>query len=93
METIKRPRRNINTMSQYFILLPGDTEKDCIKDTNLLGEASFNTFYAGLGLKALMKMVDRNPELLTHVTIKTDRNETLTVEEFLTRIQPLKVKM
>jgi len=78
---------------QYFILLPGDTEKDASLDTNLLGEASFGTFYAGLGLKALMKMVDRSPELLTTVTIKTDRNETLTVEEFLTRIQPLKVKL
>ena len=76
---------------QYFILLPGDTEKDAALDTNLLGEASFKTFYAGLGLKALMKMVESSPELLTSVTIKTDRNETLTVEEFLTRIQPLKV--
>jgi hypothetical protein len=76
---------------QYFILLPGDTEKDAALDTNLLGEASFKTFYAGLGLKALMKMVDSKPELLTSVTIKTDKNETLTVEEFLTRIQPLKV--
>ena len=78
---------------QYFILLPGDTEKDCIKDTNLLGEVSFNTFYAGLGLKALMKMVDRNPELLPSVLIKTDKNTTLTVEQFLTEIQTLKVKM
>ena len=78
---------------QYFIMLPGDTEKDCIKDTNLLGEVSFNTFYAGLGLKALMKMVDKQPEMLEHIRIKTDRNENLSVEEFLTRIQPLKVKM
>jgi hypothetical protein len=78
---------------QYFIMLPGDTEKDCIKDTNLLGEASFNTFYAGLGLKALMKMVDKKPEMLEHIRIKTDRNENLSVEEFLTRMQPLKVKM
>jgi hypothetical protein len=72
-------------------MLPGDTEKDCIKDTNLLGEASFKTFYAGLGLKALMKMVDRNPEMLKLVTIKTDTNQSLTVEGFLTQIQNLKV--
>lgn len=78
---------------QYFILLPGDSEKDCIKDTNLLGEASFNTFYAGLGLKALMKMVDKEPEMLLHVRIKTDKNEDLSVEEFLTRMQPLKIKI
>lgn len=76
---------------QYFILLPGDTEKDCINDTNLLGESSFSKFYPGLGLTALMKMVDRNPELLTQVTIKTDQGKTLSVEEFLTDIQTLKV--
>jgi len=78
---------------QYFIMLPGDTEKDCIKDTNLLGEVSFNTFYAGLGLKALMKMVDKEPEMLLHIKIKSDKNENLSVEEFLTRIQTLKVKL
>ena len=65
--------------------------EDCINDTNLLGESSFNTFYAGMGLKALMKMVDKTPELLTQVTIKTDQGKSLTVEEFLTAIQPLKV--
>jgi len=75
----------------YYILLPGDTEKDALLDTNILGEASFKTFYPGLGLKALMKIVDKNPELLTQVIIKSDRNETLTVEEFLTRLQPLKI--
>jgi len=75
----------------YYILFPGDTEKDCINDSNQLGEASFNKFYTGAGLTALMKIVDSKPELLPLVRIKTDRNENLTVEEFLTRIQPLKV--
>lgn len=78
---------------QYYILLPGDTEKDAMLDTNLLGESSFGTFYAGMGLKALMKMVDRKPEMLKDVTIKTDTNQTLSVEGFLTQIQNYKVKM
>jgi hypothetical protein len=78
---------------QYYILLPGDTEQDCDYDSNLLGESSFNTFYAGQGLVALMTMVDRSPELLKDVRIKTDKNQTLTVEQFLTEIQPLKVKL
>ena len=76
---------------QYFILMPGDSEKDCINDSNLLGESSFNTFYSGQGLRALMKIVNTRPELLTQVTIKTDQNQTLSVEEFLTDIQKLKV--
>ena len=78
---------------QYYILLPGDTEKDAMLDTNLLGESSFGTFYAGMGLKALMKMVDRKPEMLKDVTIKTDTNQTLSVEGFLTQIHNLKVKI
>jgi len=78
---------------QYYILLPGDTEKDAMLDTNLLGESSFGTFYAGMGLKALMKMVDRKPDMLKDVTIKTDTNQTLSVEGFLTQIQNLKVKI
>ena len=76
---------------QYFILMPGDSEKDFINDTNLLGESSFGIFYAGNGLKALMKMVDRKPEMLKLVTIKTDSGQDLSVEGFLTQIQNLKV--
>lgn len=74
---------------QYFILLPGDDEKDCIKDSNLLGESSFKKFYPGSGLRALMRIVDTRPDILTHITIKTDRNQTLSVEEFLKEIENL----
>ena len=52
---------------QYYILLPGDTEQDAMLETNLLGEASFKTFYSGRGLTALMKMIDRAPEMLATV--------------------------
>lgn len=76
---------------QYFIMLPGDTEKDCIKDSNRLGESSFNTFYAERGLKALMKIVDQRPELLPDTVIMTDKRQRLTVEEFLQDIQKLRV--
>jgi hypothetical protein len=77
----------------YYILLPGDSESDLVdgSDNFILGEVSFKTFYPGLGLKALMNMVEKQPELLTKVTIKSDRNESISVEEFLTRIQPLKI--
>lgn len=75
----------------YYIMMPGDTEKDTSFDTNVLGEVSFNSFYCGQGLTALMKIVDKHPELLPDVTIKTSKNETLTVEQFLTQIQPYKI--
>jgi hypothetical protein len=76
----------------YYIMLPGDTEKDCYRETNLLGEQSFKVFWSGLGLKALMAMVKKNPDLINEVRIKTDRNETLSVEQFLDRIDNLQIR-
>jgi len=78
----------------YFIMMPGDTEKEVYFDSNLLGEnTGFGVFWAGAGLKILMKMVDSNPELLPDVRIKTDKGNQLTVEEFLTEIKGLKVRI
>ncbi len=78
----------------YFIMMPGDTEKEVYFDSNLLGEnTGFGIFWAGAGLKILMKMVDSNPELLPDVRIKTDKGNQLTVEEFLTEIKGLKVRV
>lgn len=78
-------------MSQYFILLPGDTEKDTVLDSNLLGESSFNTFYPGSGLRALMHIVDRNPELIPDIRIISDKSKLFSVEEFLDVIKNLRV--
>jgi len=78
---------------RYFIFLPGDNIEEAVDfESNLLGEDSFSTFWAGAGLKVLMKLVDSKPELLTQVTIKTDKNESITIEEFLKRISKLKVR-
>lgn len=77
---------------QYYILLPGDTEKDCINDCNQLGESSFKSFYPGQGLTVLMKIVNTKPEMLPSVRIKTEKNSTLTVEEFLKEIETLIIR-
>jgi hypothetical protein len=75
-------------------MLPGDKEKDVYFDSNLLGEnTGFGVLWAGSGLKTLMKMVDKQPEILPDVRIKTDKGNTLTVEEFLTEIKGLKVRV
>jgi hypothetical protein len=79
---------------QFFLLMPGDTEQDTLNEANLLGESSFGTFWAGTALTTLMKIVDREPELLPLVKIATDMSKaTFTVEEFLTAIQKLKVRI
>ena len=75
-------------------MLPGDSEKEVYFDSNLLGEnTGFGVFWAGSGLKVLMEMVDKNPDMLPDVSIKTDKGKTLSVEEFLTQIKGLKVRV
>jgi len=78
----------------FYIMLPGESAEDCFKDTNTLGEDNgFGVFWAGSGLKALMNMVDKRPDMLPHVTIKDAGNKSHTIEEFLTRIAKLKVRI
>ena len=78
---------------QYFIMMPGDKSEDAMLDTNLLGEdTGFGIFWPGSGLKALMEMADKRPNMLRYVTIIDDRGRELTVEEFLKQIQNLRIK-
>ena len=72
--------------------MPGDTNESAVFESNLLGESSFKVFWASQGLKALMKMVDQAPEMLEAVTIKTEKGESISVEQFLERIQNLSVR-
>ena len=44
----------------YYLLLEGDSEEDVYFDSNVLGEESFGTFYAGQGLVALNNIVKDN---------------------------------
>ena len=79
---------------QYFLLMPGDREEDALNEANLLGEASFGVFWGGTGLESLMKIVDSNPEILPLIKIRSDMSkEIFTIEQFLTMIQKLKVRM
>lgn len=78
----------------YYLLVP---ERLVEADTNLhtdeykLGESSFGTFYPGQGYNLLEDLADRFPDVLDEVKIKTDQNETLTIEEFLEEIDELTV--
>jgi len=78
----------------YYLLMPGDTEQDALNEANLLGEESFGVFWAGTGLKTLMNIVDKEPELLPLIQIKSDMSaKVLSIEDFLTNIQKLKIKI
>lgn len=76
---------------QFYIYLPGDSVKSSNFGEHVLGETSFKTFYAGIGFKALLKIIESRPELLESILIKTDKNTSLNVEEFLTEIQSYKI--
>jgi len=77
---------------KYYIMMPGDNAESMMFESNLLGEASFKVFWAAQGLTVLMKMIDQAPEMLEAVTIKTEKGESISVEQFLERIQNLSVR-
>lgn len=76
---------------KYYILLPGDLESK-LSDANLIGESSFNNFWSGGGLKVLMTILDRRPEMLPTVSIVTDQNKIITIEQFLSDISNLNIR-
>ena len=67
----------------YYLLLEGDSEKDTHFDSNVLGEESFGTFYAGQGLVALNNIVNQKPELLETIKILDDTSKSYTITEFM----------
>ena len=74
--------------------MPGDKEEDTLNEANLLGESSFGTFWAGTALTTLMTVVDKDPELLPMMKIRTDMSARIfSIEEFLTVIQKLKIRI
>ena len=42
----------------YYLLLEGDTEKDVIYETNVLGEESFEVFYPSIGFILMNKIIN-----------------------------------
>ena len=77
----------------YYILYPGNDEKDTINDINQLGEQSFKVFWAYKGFELLMKAVDQNHFLLKNFVIKDETGKRYSIEEFLDTIKPLKVRV
>ena len=63
----------------YYLLLNGDSEKDTLYDTNVLGEESFGTFYTGQGMVALNNIVNKKAELLETIRILDDYKKSYTL--------------
>ena len=76
----------------YYLLLSGDSEKDALYDTNILGEESFETFYPSIGFTILNKIINQQPELLESLQILDEQKTSYTITQFLDKIEQWKMK-
>jgi hypothetical protein len=76
----------------YYLLLDGDSEKDAYFDSNIIGEESFGKFYPERGFFGLLNMTEHKSELLERVVIKNETGEILTIEQFLDKVESLKIQ-
>jgi len=72
---------------EYFLI-----HKDQPSEYLLIGTDSLGSFWPDQGLQALMNIVEKTPEKLVEVDIKTGNNEVISISEFLDRIKKLRVR-
>ena len=78
----------------YYLLLDGDTEKDVIYETNVLGEESFGVFYPAMGLGLLNKIIQdvEDDALLENIRILDDHKTSHSITEFLDKLDKWRIK-
>ena len=83
----------------YYLLLPGDSEEDAMYDSNILGEVSFGTFYAGQGMTALYNIFKEFKEdkdmakFVESLRIYDDKKKSYSITEFMSILSKHKVRM
>jgi|TARA_R110001592_G_scaffold15148_2_gene66557 hypothetical protein len=76
----------------YYLLLSGDSEKDALYETNVLGEESFETFYPSVGFTILNRIINQKPELLESLQILDEQKKSYTITKFLDKLEKWKIK-
>ena len=76
----------------YYLLLNGDSEKDSIYETNVLGEESFETFYPSVGFTLLNRILNEKPEVLETIKILAEQKNGYTITEFVDKLAQWKIK-
>jgi len=76
----------------YYLLLSGDSEKDTLYETNVLGEESFKTFYPSVGFMILSRIINQQPELLESLQILDEQKKPYTITKFLDKLAKWKIK-
>jgi hypothetical protein len=75
----------------YFIKLEDDTNEELMFDSNILGYESFGKFYAERGMKSLMTILEKSPEVMQDIIIVTDTGKKLSITAFIDKIGKLKI--
>ena len=76
----------------YYLLLSGDSEKDTLYETNVLGEESFKVFYPSMGFNMLHKIINQKPELIEDIRILDDHKTSHSITEFLDKLDKWRIK-
>ena len=76
----------------YYLLLEGDTEKDVIYETNVLGEESFEVFYPSIGFNIMSKIINQRPEILEDIKILDEHKTSHSITEFLDKLENWRIK-
>ena len=75
----------------YYILLKNDDIKNPNFSPNVLGEVSFKNFWAEDGFQALQQMIQKYPDNLDEVVIKDQKNKSYSIEQFLDKLNGLRI--
>ena len=76
----------------YYLLLKGDSEKDAMYETNVLGEESFEVFYPSIGFILMNRIINDKPEFIEHIEIFDDHKTPYTITEFLDKLENWRIK-
>tara|TARA_R110000737_G_scaffold43064_4_gene63624 strand:- start:437 stop:667 length:231 start_codon:yes stop_codon:yes gene_type:complete len=72
---------------EYFLI-----HKDQPTEYLLIGTKSFDSFWPDQGLRALMNIVEKVPEKIPQIEVKTSSGKVLSISEFLENIRNLRVR-
>ena len=75
-------------MVEYFLIYGDEKEPMPIGTDN-----GFGVFWTDQGMPALMNIVNKYPEQLANIIIKTDKGKQFSISEFLDKINNLKVRI
>jgi hypothetical protein len=78
---------------RYYILYPGSSINDLVRDDHQLGEdTGFGVFWAADGFRILQKAIVEDHDTIKNFTIVNDRGGYMLIEEFLDAIAKLKIR-